>query len=92
MRFTQLAFDGSPKAKEALFVAAYVAERWHTKLTVLTLRDKSRATPAALDYARDYLDIHELSSLSENCHCPAGESVIHWSHDQKIQDRLLMIV
>jgi len=27
------------------------------------------------------------SSLSENYHIPPGESVIHWSHDQKIQNR-----
>jgi len=27
------------------------------------------------------------SSLSENYHIPAGESVIYWSHDQEIQNR-----
>lgn len=31
-----LAYDGSPKAKEALFIAAYVANRWDSALTVLT--------------------------------------------------------
>ncbi len=31
-----LAYDGSPKAKEALFIAAYAANRWNSALTVLT--------------------------------------------------------
>ena len=31
-----LAFDGSPKSKEALFVATYLAEQWKTKLTIFT--------------------------------------------------------
>ncbi|RPJ23220.1 MAG: universal stress protein, partial [Chloroflexi bacterium] len=31
-----LAFDGSPKSKEALFVATYLAEQWKTELTILT--------------------------------------------------------
>ncbi len=57
-----LAFDGSPKAKEALFVAAYLAERWKTELTVLALRDGPRSTPAELDYARDYLELHEIEA------------------------------
>jgi DeoR family transcriptional regulator, fructose operon transcriptional repressor len=29
----------------------------------------------------------EHSSLSENYHIPAVESVMHWSHDQNIQNR-----
>ena len=43
-----LAFDGSPKAKEALFVAAYMAAEWHAALTVLTVRE------AATDLVRDW--------------------------------------
>jgi len=55
-----LAYDGSPKSKEALFVAAYLAERWHTALTVLTLLDGARVLTSVLDYPRAYLDLHEL--------------------------------
>ncbi len=57
-----LAFDGSPKAKEALFVAAYLAERWKTELTVLMLRDNPKSSPADLAYARDYLELHEIEA------------------------------
>jgi len=55
-----LAFDGSPKSKEALFVAAYIAEFWNTELTVMTLTGSGNAPSSALDYARAYFDLHEL--------------------------------
>ena len=56
-----LAYDGSPKAKEALFVATYLAERWQSKLTVLTLPD-ARAAASVQDYARAYLEMHEIQA------------------------------
>jgi hypothetical protein len=31
--------------------------------------------------------MNEPSSLSESCHFTTGRVVIHWSHDQKIQNR-----
>ena len=50
-----LAFNGSPKSKEALFVAAYLAERWKINLTVFTLIDQKKAFLSTQDYARAYL-------------------------------------
>jgi nucleotide-binding universal stress UspA family protein len=55
-----LIFDGSPKAKEALFVATYLAERWQTSLTVIALLEGLKASPSVLDYARSYLEFHEI--------------------------------
>ncbi len=55
-----VAFDGSSKSKESLFVAAYLAEKWKTTLTVLTLTGDAPAS--AQDYARDYLDLHEIQA------------------------------
>lgn len=55
-----LAFDGSQKSKEALFVAAYVAESWKSELTVMTLTGSGNSPASALNYARAYLDLHEL--------------------------------
>ncbi len=57
-----LAFDGSPKSKEALFVATYLAEKWHTSLTVVALMDKAHVTASVLDYPRTYLELHELQA------------------------------
>jgi nucleotide-binding universal stress UspA family protein len=50
-----LAYDGSPKANEALFVAAYLASRWPIPLTVVTVETDNTA-PATLQQARGYLE------------------------------------
>ncbi len=55
-----LAFDGSTKSKEALFVATYLAEKWKTDLTVLTIGNE--ASLVAQDYARSYLELHEIQA------------------------------
>jgi nucleotide-binding universal stress UspA family protein len=55
-----LAFDGSPKSREALFVATYLAEKWKTDLTVLTVAKD--AAPSVQDYVRSYLDLHEIQA------------------------------
>lgn len=63
-----LAYDGSDQAKEALFVAAYLAEMWKTKLVVYTALDSSIKADVQ-DYVRRYLDIHEVEAeyvLSES--------------------------
>ncbi|HSD84011.1 MAG TPA: universal stress protein, partial [Anaerolineae bacterium] len=57
-----LAYDGSPKSKEALFVAAYLGERWHTRLTVITVNDPGHRDDAELKYVGQYLELHELAA------------------------------
>ena len=57
-----LAFNGSLKSREALFVAAYLAERWKIKLTVLTVSDGEKVFPSTQDYARSYLALHEIQA------------------------------
>ncbi len=57
-----VAYDGSPKAKEALFVAAYLGEMWKTQLTVVAVEDKNRVASNVLDYPREYLEMHEVQA------------------------------
>jgi nucleotide-binding universal stress UspA family protein len=57
-----LAYDGSAKAEEALFVAAYLGEQWQTPLVVLTIVESGRTSQATLDHARAYLEMHEISA------------------------------
>ena len=57
-----VAFDGSLKSKEALFLATYLAERWNTSLTVMTIPERSTQEPAPLDFARSYLELHEIQA------------------------------
>jgi nucleotide-binding universal stress UspA family protein len=62
MKKALLAFDGSTKSREALFIAAYLGEQWQTEITVLTVSDGSKSMSDAQDYARHYLDFHELKA------------------------------
>ena len=57
-----VAFDGSPKSKEALFVAAYLAEKWQTELTIVTLSNDDTISPSVQDHARAYLELHEIEA------------------------------
>jgi nucleotide-binding universal stress UspA family protein len=57
-----LAYDGSELAKEALFVAAYLAEIWKVSLSVFTALDGTKVTSDVQDYVRRYLDIHEVTA------------------------------
>jgi nucleotide-binding universal stress UspA family protein len=57
-----LAFDGSDKSREALFVATYIAELWKTHLTVMTLIGRNSVDSSMQNYARDYLELHEVEA------------------------------
>lgn len=48
-------YDGSPKSKEALFVSAYFAGRYGTKLCLFTLNDGTADLEAEMSYAKTYL-------------------------------------
>jgi len=57
-----LAYDGSDRAKEALFVATYLAEMWKTQLLVFTALDGAKLAADTQDHVRRYLDIHEVEA------------------------------
>lgn len=58
-----LAYDGSPKGKEALFVSAYLASRYDKHLTVLVVDDDEERGQKLLAEARDYLGDCCLKSI-----------------------------
>ena len=57
-----LAYDSSPKAQEALYVAAYLAGQWNIPLVVVSVMDGGRITQATLDQARQYLAAHNIQA------------------------------
>ncbi|MCA9943001.1 MAG: universal stress protein [Ardenticatenaceae bacterium] len=61
-----LAYDGSPKSEEALFVATYLASRWQIQLTVATISSgsngKLEAAERILSRARTYLSLAGVSA------------------------------
>jgi nucleotide-binding universal stress UspA family protein len=57
-----LAYDGSSKANEALFVAAYLCEKWNVSLSVLTVSHGAHANEKTLEYADKYLKERNLQA------------------------------
>jgi nucleotide-binding universal stress UspA family protein len=53
-----LAYDGSPKANEALFVATYLSSRWNISLVVVTVMENGDAGAETLIDAQRYLESH----------------------------------
>jgi len=70
MKHGLLAFDGSPKATEALYLAAYLADKWKIKLTVVTAPENSAVRINPLDKAREYLTARNIEA---NYHSEIGQ-------------------
>jgi len=58
-----LAYDGSSKADEALFIATYLTARWPKSLTVVTV-ETTNTSAAAQEKARGYLTQHGLTDVN----------------------------
>ena len=69
-----LAYDGSPKADEALYIATYMANRWSIPLVVVTVIETGRTTSAALERAREYLDSHGVPLLLGRRHSDGAQA------------------
>jgi nucleotide-binding universal stress UspA family protein len=70
-----LAYDGSLRADEALFVAAYLAGQWEVSLAVVTAED-GRATAQGLAHAQAYLEAHDVRATYESRSGPAAEAIL----------------
>jgi nucleotide-binding universal stress UspA family protein len=57
-----LAYDGSDRSKEALFVGTYLAEMWKTELIVFTAMDGRKVAADSQDYVKRYLEFHEVDA------------------------------
>jgi nucleotide-binding universal stress UspA family protein len=80
-----LAYGGGRKAEEALYVAAYFASRWHTKLVVVTVRRGNQDEHALSEQAQKYLlsrDIHDVEYLKFKDISPA-DAILHVSGENE---------
>ncbi len=71
-----LAYDASPKAEEALYIAAYAASRWSMELTVLTVPEGSGEMPWAQARARRYLERHAIRAQYLAPHLPVAKAIL----------------
>jgi nucleotide-binding universal stress UspA family protein len=70
-----LAYDGSPKSKEALFVATYLAGQWRIPLVVLTVLE-GNSTKETARYAQEYLESHGVQATFLRERGPAGQVIL----------------
>ncbi len=57
-----LAYEGSPKSREGLYIAAYLAGKWEVPLVVVSVSDDKRIGEEILSEAREYLDRCEVTA------------------------------
>jgi nucleotide-binding universal stress UspA family protein len=80
-----LAYDGSPKGDEALYLASYLANSWRIALTVLTVHERGRSQDAppvpALAKARDYLEGHGIGADYVSEAGPVAKTILDTAAD-----------
>ncbi len=57
-----LAYDGTAKADLALYIAAYLALKWHVSLSVVTIKQRGRTNKKTLEGAQKYLRKHGVEA------------------------------
>ena len=90
-RFTQalLAYDGSPKAKEALFVATYLSGHWNMPLTVLIVAEGEGVDSAVEADARAYFEEHDVQPLFVQKRGSVTDAIMEAAEEQQA-DLLIM--
>lgn len=71
-----LAYDGSAKAKEALFVAAYLADQWQIPLVVLAVEEDKLVAETALRGAQSYLQTQQLEATYVSASGPVAGAIL----------------
>lgn len=67
-----LVYDGSPKAKEGLYIASYFLEQWEISLSVVTVFNNGKIKPETLLSAQVYLEEHGLNA---SYHAKVGDAI-----------------
>lgn len=76
-----LAYDGSPKAREALFVATYISGQWQVPLIVVSVSENGDVDQGTLEEARQYLEEHEVMAEYRLLEGQAAEMVLKTAED-----------
>ena len=78
-----LAYDGSPKADEALYIAAYMAGCWQRPLTVLIVRGDEKQAARATARAESYLTSHNVEAHIEMRQGDVAEAIMETGLDRQ---------
>jgi nucleotide-binding universal stress UspA family protein len=84
-----LAYDGSRKAEEALFVAAYLAGRWGLDLVVASVLENGVVDSEVLDHALTYLGSRGVAAASVQARGSVSEAILQTAGEHET-DLILM--
>jgi nucleotide-binding universal stress UspA family protein len=84
-----LAYDGSPKADEALFIATYLSCRWGITLVVVTVIETGRTTSETLERAQRYLETHGVEATFVKEGGPVAEAILKTA-EERDSDLIIM--
>ena len=87
-----LAFDGSPRAKEATYIAAYMAKEWNASLYLLTTYRDKTVKEEMKEYfleAKNYIIRHDLFPHAHLREGLTGETILAFAEEKNI-DLILM--
>jgi nucleotide-binding universal stress UspA family protein len=71
-----LAYDGSSRAKEALFVSTYLAGLWNAPLTVVTVLEENHTTSETVKLAKRYLERHGIDAAYVEKRGGVGQTIL----------------
>ncbi|MEM7331647.1 MAG: universal stress protein [Chloroflexota bacterium] len=77
-----LGYDGSPKSKEALFLATYNAIKWRTTLYVVTV-ETNRTSEKQLDEAKQYIESRGVKANYFLKDKSIGDSLLEVAEEQE---------
>ncbi len=84
-----LAYDGSPKADEALFIAAYLAGKQDLPLTVLIINEGDAFPQKAIARARWYMNTHRIIGDIHVRHGGVAETILETANGARF-DLIIM--
>jgi nucleotide-binding universal stress UspA family protein len=87
-----LAFDGSPRAKEATYIATYMAKEWGATLYLLTTYRDKKVKDEMKEYvleAKNYIIRHDLFPHAHMREGLTGETILSFAKEKEI-DLILM--
>jgi nucleotide-binding universal stress UspA family protein len=84
-----LAYDGSPKSKEALYIATYLAAQGQLPVVVVTIVEDGEVTPDALAEAEAYLARHRVQTTPVREYGPVADVILRAAEEHE-SDLILM--
>jgi nucleotide-binding universal stress UspA family protein len=77
-----LAFDGSPKSVEALYVVTYLCARWKIPLSVVSVMENPRLILEIEKQAEEYLSRHHIEFKFTVRSGPIAQEILMEAEDQ----------